>query len=294
MNPPDFFGPGHRACAGCGCVITLRHVLQALDGKCFVVNSTGCMEVVSTPYPESSWDVPYIHSLFENAGAVASGIESALKALGRKDEGKVVVIAGDGATADIGVQTLSGMLFRGHDVLYICYDNEAYMNTGVQMSGLTPLGAHTTTSPAGKVIPGNSLDKKDMPSFALAHKARYVATSSIAYLGDIKKKVRKAGGIVGPSYIQIHSPCVPGWGYDSSKTVEVARLAVETGLYPIFEYENGELISVRKIKKRKPVEEYLRMQARFRHLFKDERGKEIIEKIQEIADMNAKKFGLDA
>ncbi len=252
------------------------------------------MEVVSTPYPESSWDVPYIHSLFENAGAVASGIESALKALGRKDEGKVVVIAGDGATADIGVQTLSGMLFRGHDVLYICYDNEAYMNTGVQMSGLTPLGAHTTTSPAGKVIPGNSLDKKDMPSFALAHKARYVATSSIAYLGDIKKKVRKAGGIVGPSYIQIHSPCVPGWGYDSSKTVEVARLAVETGLYPIFEYENGELISVRKIKKRKPVEEYLRMQARFRHLFKDERGKEIIEKIQEIADMNAKKFGLDA
>jgi pyruvate ferredoxin oxidoreductase beta subunit len=288
------FGPGHRACAGCGCAVTIRHVLEALEGKCFVVNSTGCMEVVSTPYPESSWEVPYIHSLFENASAVAAGIETALKSLSREHEGKVVVIAGDGATADIGVQTLSGMMFRGHDILYVCYDNEAYMNTGVQMSGLTPLGAHTTTSPAGKSIPGNLGPKKDMPAIALAHGAKYVATASMAFLADIKKKIRKARDITGPSYIQIHSTCVPGWGIDSARSVEIARLAVETGLYPIFEYENGQLVSVRKIKNRKPVEEYLKVQARFRHLFKDERGKEIIEKIQEIADYNAQYYGLDA
>ncbi len=288
-----FFGSGHGACPGCGLPIAVKNALKALEGKCFVVNPTGCLEIISSQYGRNAWGVPYIHSVFENAAAVAAGIEAALKAMGRKDEGKVVVFAGDGATADIGIGTLSGAMDRNHDIIYICLDNEAYQNTGHQQSGLTPPGEATTTTPVGKLLPGKVGKKKDMVAFALAHGVPYVATSSVAFPADIRRKVKKAANIEGFAYIQIHSTCVTGWGIDSSKAIEVARLAIETGLYPIVEYENGKLVSVRKIKDRKPVTEYLKPQRRFRHLFTHPRGKEIIDLLQRIADENAARFGLD-
>ena len=289
-----FFSSGHGACPGCALPIAVKNVLYALEGKCFVVNPTGCLEIISSQYDRSAWGVPYIHSVFENAAAVAAGIEAALKALGREDEGHVVVFAGDGATADIGIGCLSGMFDRNHDVLYICLDNEAYQNTGNQQSGLTPPGSNTTTTPAGKVLPGKVGKKKDMVAFALAHKIPYVATASVAFPQDIRRKVKRAVEFEGSKYIQIHCPCVTGWGINSNDTIKVAKLAVETALYPIVEYENGELVRVRKIKDRKPVEEYLKPQRRFRHLFKHPKGKEVIAELQKIADENAKKFGLDA
>jgi len=289
-----YFASGHGACPGCGLPIAVKNVLEALDGKCFVANSTGCLEIISSQYDRSAWGVPYIHSLFENVAAVAAGIEAALKALGRKDEGHVVVFAGDGATADIGIGPLSGMFDRNHDVLYICLDNEAYQNTGNQQSGLTPTGSNTTTSPVGKLMPGKLGRKKDMVSIALAHGVPYVASASVAFPRDIRRKAKKAIEFEGAKYIQIHSPCVTGWGINGKDAIKVAKLAFETALYPIVEFENGELVRVRKIKNRKPVEEYLKMQKRFRHLFKHPQGREIIEAIQRIADENARRYGLDA
>ena len=289
----EYFAPGHGACPGCGLAIATRNALEALEGKVFVSNSTGCLEIISSMYNRSAWGVPYIHSVFENAGAVAAGIEAALKALGRKDEGHVVVFAGDGATADIGIGTLSGMFDRNHDVLYICLDNEAYQNTGNQQSGLTPPGANTTTTPAGKILPGKLGRKKDMVSIAVAHGIPYVASASVAFPMDIRRKVKKAVEIEGAKYIQIHCPCIPGWGIQGKDVVPLARLAVETALYPLVEFENGELVKVRKIKDRKPVEEYLRPQRRFRHLFKHPEGKKMLEMIQRIADENAKRYNLD-
>ncbi|MDI9609731.1 MAG: thiamine pyrophosphate-dependent enzyme [Archaeoglobales archaeon] len=287
-----FFGRGHGACPGCGLTTAVRNVLNALDGRCFVANSTGCLEIISSQYGRNAWGVPYIHSLFDNTAAVACGISEALKALRREEEGKVVVLAGDGATADIGL-TLHGMFDRNHDVIYICLDNEAYQNTGHQQSGLTPFGESTTTTPAGKLILGKMGRKKDMVAIAVAHGSPYVATSSAVLPADIRRKVKKAAGIEGAKYIQIHCPCVTGWGIDGKDVVKVGNLAIETALYPIVEFENGELSSVRKIKDRKPVEEYLKPQRRFRHLFTDPRGKEVIAEIQRIADRNAEKYGLD-
>ena len=289
----EYFAPGHGACPGCGLAIATRNALEALEGKVFVSNSTGCLEIISSMYNRSAWGVPYIHSLFENAGAVAAGIEAALKALGRKDEGHVVVFAGDGATADRGIGPLSGMFDRNHDVRYICLDNEAYQNTGNQQSGLTPTGANTTTTPAGKILPGKLGRKKDMVSIAVAHGVPYVASASIAFPMDIRRKVKRAVEFEGAKYIQIHCPCVPGWGIQGKDVVPLARLAVETALYPLVEFKNGELVKVRKIKDRKPVEEYLRPQRRFRHLFKHPEGKKILEIIQKIADENAKRYNLD-
>lgn len=288
-----FFGSGHGACPGCGLTIAVKNTLEALNGKCFVANPTGCLEIISSQYGRNAWGVPYIHSLFENVAAIAAGIDAALKAMGRRDEGKIVVFAGDGATADIGIGTLSGAMDRNHNIIYICLDNEAYQNTGHQQSGLTPPGEATTTTPVGKISPGKIGKKKDMVAFALAHGCPYVATSSVAFPADIRRKVKKAASIEGFAYIQIHSSCVMGWGIDGNQSIEVARLAVETGLYPIVEYENGKLVSVRKIKDRKPVIEYLKVQRRFRHLLKHPKGKEIIERLQQIADENAKKYGLD-
>lgn len=287
-----FFGRGHGACSGCGLAIAVRNVLEALEGKCFVANSTGCLEIISSQYGKNAWGVPYIHSLFDNTAAVACGISEALKALGREDEGKVVVLAGDGATADIGL-TLHGMFDRNHDVIYICLDNEAYQNTGHQQSGLTPLGEETTTTPVGKNMLGKMGRKKDMVSIALAHGSPYVATSSAVLPADIRRKVKKAAEIYGAKYIQIHCPCVTGWGIDGKDVVRVGNLAIETALYPIVEFENGKLKTVRKIKDRKPVEEYLKLQRRFRHLFTDPRGKDVIAEIQKIADYNAERYGLD-
>ncbi|MEM3477089.1 MAG: thiamine pyrophosphate-dependent enzyme [Archaeoglobaceae archaeon] len=287
-----FFGRGHGACPGCGLVIAVRNVLDALEGKCFVVNPTGCLEIISSQYGRNAWNVPYIHSLFDNAAAVASGIAEALKALGREDEGKVVVLAGDGATADIGL-TLHGMFDRNHDVIYICLDNEAYQNTGHQQSALTPFGEATTTTPAGKLSLGKMGRKKDMVAIALAHGSPYVATSSAVLPADIRRKVKKAASIEGAKYIQIHCPCVTGWGIDGKDVVRVGTLAIETALYPIVEFERGKLVTVRKVKDRKPVEEYLKLQRRFRHLFTSPEGKNVISEIQKIADENAKRYGID-
>ncbi len=288
----SLLAPGHRGCAGCCDALAGKFVLDAIGEDCIVVSPTGCLEVFTTPYPESAWGVPWIHSLFENAAAVASGIEAALKMMGKSGT-KVLVVGGDGATMDIGFQAISGAFERGHDFIYVCVDNEAYMNTGVQRSSGTPLFASTTTSPAGKVSFGNPQHKKDMPAIMAAHGSPYVATASISYAPDLMKKLKKAREVKGPTYIHVHAPCCTGWKFESSKTIEVGKLAVETALWPLYEIENGAVTNVRKLKNRKPVEEYLRMQGRFKHLFMMQGGAEEIKKIQAIADWNVKHFGLE-
>jgi pyruvate ferredoxin oxidoreductase beta subunit len=288
----ELFAPGHSACAGCGQSLAVRLVLRASGPNVIATAATGCLEVFSSAYPRSAWGVPWIHSLFENSAAVAAGVESALRALGRADEAKVIAQGGDGGTADIGLQALSGMWERGHDVLYICYDNEAYMNTGIQRSGLTPFDARTTTSPPGKASWGNWRPKKDMPAIAAAHHISYVATATVGYPQDLEKKVKKALSITGPKYLQIHVPCPLGWGFDTSLSIELAKLAVATGLCPLFEMENGVVTAVRKIMKKRPVEEYLKAQTRFRHLFATPNGEQEIAAIQAIADENIQHYGL--
>jgi pyruvate ferredoxin oxidoreductase beta subunit len=282
------FKPGHTACAGCGQAIGARTVVETSGPNTILVNNTGCLEVFTTRYPETAWGVPWIHSLFENAAAVASGVEAALIYLGKKDKINVIAQAGDGGTADIGLQALSGMFERGHDILYCCYDNEAYMNTGIQRSGLTPFYTATSTTPLGVQSSGNIRPKKPMPEIAAAHGIPYVATASAGLVQDLQRKVKKALSIKGAKYIQIHSPCPLGWRHEPESTLDVAKLAVETGLYPMLEFENGQLSSVRKITP-KPVEEYLKAQARFRHLLKNP---EAIKLIQGIADKNIDKYKL--
>jgi pyruvate ferredoxin oxidoreductase beta subunit len=278
--------PGHTGCAGCGQAIAARLVLKAAGPRVIVANATGCLEVYTTTYPRSSWEVPWIHSLFENAASVASGMEVALKAMGRFEGIKIIAQAGDGGTADIGIGCLSGMFERGHDVLYICYDNEAYMNTGYQRSSLTPLAARTTTSPPGRFSYGNRTRKKNIPLIAVAHGVPYVATATPAEPRDLMRKVQKALEIEGPKYLHLLVPCVPGWGIESELSVEMARLAVETCLFPVMEIENGVITKVKKPKERRPVEEYLRPQKRFAHLFKPG-GEQILEEMRRIADGNA-------
>ncbi|MDD5290506.1 MAG: thiamine pyrophosphate-dependent enzyme [Patescibacteria group bacterium] len=288
--------PGHRACAGCGQMIAARTVAEALGPDVIIANATGCLEVTTTPYPESAWGMPWIHSLFENASAVASGILAALKQKGDKKT-KVIAQAGDGGTFDIGIGLISGMWERGENILYICYDTEAYSNTGIQASGATPWAANTTTTPAG-IGPtidaiGSHQRKKDMIAIALAHGLPYVAQSTSGFTEDIARKVKKALAIQGPSYIQILTPCVPGWNIDPSQTIKTGKLAAQTGLYPLLEYENGQLTNVSKIPTPEPkVEEYLKLQGRFKHLFKDQKGKEQIEYIQKLANQNIAKYGL--
>jgi len=290
MITESLLAPGHRGCAGCGASLAAKFVLEGAGSDCIVCGPTGCLEVFTTPYPESAWRVPYIHSLFENPAAVASGIETALAARGNTHT-KVLVIAGDGSTFDIGIRSISGAFERGHNMTYVCYDNEAYMNTGIQRSAATPFDASTTTSPSGTVSYGNPFPKKDMPAILVAHGSPYVATASIAYPKDVIRKIKTATETEGPTYVQIHASCCTGWYFDSSLGVDVVRLAVETALYPIFEIVDGKLGKVHKIKQ-KPVEEYLRMQKRFAHLFKDESGRDEIAKIQAIADENVRKYGL--
>ncbi|MDD5692064.1 MAG: thiamine pyrophosphate-dependent enzyme [Candidatus Omnitrophica bacterium] len=290
MENSPLFKSGHTACAGCGQAIAARMVVEAAGPNTIIANNTGCLEVFTTKFPETAWGVPWIHSLFENSAAVASGVEAALKYLGKKDNINVIAQGGDGSTADIGLQALSGMLERGHDILYVCYDNEAYMNTGVQRSGLTPFDTNTTTSPAGAQSSGNIRPKKPMPEIALAHGIPYVATASAGFPQDIQRKVKKAISIKGPKYIQIHVPCPLGWRHESNQMIPVAKLAVDCGLYPLFEYENGVLIAQKKITP-KPVEEYLKSQGRFKHLLNNP---EEIKKIQAIADNNIMKYNLKA
>jgi pyruvate ferredoxin oxidoreductase beta subunit len=287
---------GHRACQGCGEALGARYAIDAAmagsNNQLIAVNATGCLEVFSTPYPESSWQVPWIHSLFGNAPAVATGVAAAMKVKGKTDV-RVVAQGGDGGTTDIGFGCLSGMFERNDDVLYICYDNEAYMNTGVQRSSATPPAARTaTTMPVGPE-PGNVFGQgKNLPQIAMAHGIPYVATATVADLRDLEYKVRKAMDIHGARYIHIFVPCPLGWGTASHDTIRIARLAKESGMFPVFEAEHGEVVSVLKIRHKVPVEDYLKPQKRFAHLFGTHAHPEIVARIQAIADRNIRKYGL--
>ncbi|MDH5764421.1 MAG: thiamine pyrophosphate-dependent enzyme [Gammaproteobacteria bacterium] len=287
---------GHRACQGCGEALGARmaidKVMELSKNKVHVVNATGCLEVFTTPFPETSWNVPWLHSLFGNAPAVATGVQAALKAKGMED---VTVIAqgGDGSTVDIGFGCLSGMFERNDDVLYICYDNEAYMNTGVQRSGATPPTARTATTPLSGPHPGNNFGQgKNVPKIAMAHGIAYVATATIANVRDLEAKVAKAMSMKGARYLHIHVPCPLGWGSLPKDTIKLARLAVESGLYPLFEGEHGEITGVTKIRKKVPVDEYLKLQRRFVHLFKKGADTEDLAGVQAIADAHIKYYGL--
>jgi len=298
MDRSNSITSGHRACQGCGEVLGARYVLdaamRATGGNMVAANATGCLEVFSTPYPESSWQIPWVHSLFGNAPAVASGIAAALRAKGRADT-RVVGQAGDGGTVDIGFGCLSGMFERNDDVLFVCYDNEGYMNTGVQRSGATPPAARTAnTKPVGPE-PGNVFGQgKSVPLIAMAHEIPYVATATIADLRDLEHKVEKAMSIRGARYLHVFVPCPLGWGSASKDTILIARLAKETGIFPVFEAENGEVTGVSKIRRQVPVEEYLKLQRRFAHLFGDQPRDDIIARIQAGADRNIERFGLAA
>ncbi len=286
---------GHRACQGCGEALGARYAvdaaMRAANGRLIAANATGCLEVFSTPYPESSWQIPWMHSVFANAASVATGIAAALKVKGQKDV-RVIAQGGDGGTTDIGFACLSGMFERNDDVLYICYDNEAYMNTGVQRSSATPPAARTATTPAAGEHPGNPFGTgKNLPLIAMAHHIPYVATASVANLHDLESKVRRAMEFHGARYVHIHVPCPLGWGSNPSDTIRVARLAVESGLFPLFEAQYGELTNSQKIRRKVPVEEYLRLQKRFSHLF-SRKDDQAIDLIQRIADRNIAKFGL--
>jgi pyruvate ferredoxin oxidoreductase beta subunit len=265
------FAPGHRACIGCGEALAVRMVCKILGDNCIIVNATGCMEIVSSQLPFTSWTVPWIHTLFENTAAVASGIEAATKVLSRKGkvdlkDVTVVAMAGDGGTSDIGLQALSGALERGHRMLYICFDNEAYMNTGVQRSSATPFGATTTTSPAGKKSIGQSNWKKNLPAIAAAHNIPYVATATPSFYHDLMLKVKKGMEANGPAYLQILSVCPTGWRCPTESIIEVGRLAVLSGVFPLYEVENGKHKISLNPEKLKPVSEYMKSQGRFRHL----------------------------
>ncbi|MGM0609736.1 MAG: pyruvate synthase subunit PorB, partial [Thermodesulfobacteriota bacterium] len=266
---------GHRACQGCGEILAMGMVMKAAGPNTIVANATGCMEIVTSPFPETAWKVPWIHVAFENTAAVASGIESAIQVLYKKGRLKdkkpnIIAFAGDGGTADIGLQALSGALERGHNFLYVCLDNEAYMNTGIQRSSSTPYGAMTTTSPPGKASMGQKTWKKNVAMIAAAHEIPYVATASPAYYLDLMNKVRKSLAVDGPAYMQIYSPCPTGWRSKPNQSLTLAKLAVQTGAFPLYEVVNGEFNVTQKTKKLKPIQDYLKLQRRFRHLTEDD------------------------
>ena len=296
MERSNAITSGHRACQGCGEALGARFALdaamRAAGGQMITANATGCLEVFSTPYPESSWQIAWLHSLFGNAPAVSTGIAAALKANGRTDI-RVVGQGGDGGTVDIGFGCLSGMFERNDDVLYICYDNEGYMNTGVQRSGATPPAARTATTQAVGPEPGNTFGQgKFAPLIAMAHEIPYVATATVADLRDIERKVTRAMEFRGARYVHLLVTCPLGWGCASSDSIKVARLAKESGLFPVFEAERGEVTGVSKIRRQVPVEEYLQLQRRYAHLFEPEVRTDVIERIQERADRYIRRFGL--
>ncbi len=274
VTKKENFAPGHRACIGCGEALAVRLVCKALGQNVIIANATGCIEIISSQLPWTSWRVPWIHTLFENTAAVASGVEAGLKVMRRKGRGtgqdvNVVAIAGDGGTSDIGLQALSGALERGHDFLYICFDNEAYMNTGIQRSSATPYGASTTTSPAGKLSIGQFSWKKDMPAIVAAHNISYVATACHSYPFDLMAKVAKGIATRGPAYIHILSVCPTGWRCPTDLTVRMGRLAVETGVFPLYEVEDGKYKLSLDLPQLRPIQDYLKLQGRFRHLGED-------------------------
>jgi pyruvate ferredoxin oxidoreductase beta subunit len=296
MQRTNSLNSGHRACQGCGEALGARYAIdaamRATDNQIVACNATGCLEVFSTPYPETSWQIPWIHSLFGNAAAVATGVAAAMKVKGRKDV-RVIAQGGDGGTTDIGFGCLSGMFERNDDVLYICYDNEAYMNTGVQRSSATPPAARTATTMALGPEPGHAFGQgKNVPLIAMAHGIPYVATASVAYLRDLEEKVSRAMTAKGARYIHILVPCPLGWGAEPHDTIKLARLAVETGLFPLFEAEHGEVVRTTPIRHRVPVEEYLKPQKRFAHLFGKTPAVDTIARIQAMADRNIRKYRL--
>ncbi len=295
-NRSNSINSGHRACQGCGEALGARYALdaamRATSGQLVAVNATGCLEVFSTPYPETSWQIPWLHSLFGNAPAVASGVAAAMRVKGRSDV-RVVAQGGDGGTVDIGMGPLSGMFERNDDVLYICYDNEAYMNTGVQRSGATPPTARTTTTQAVGGHPGQRFGQgKDMPRIAMAHDIGYVATATVADLHDLENKVTTAMGIRGARYLHILVPCPLGWGSASNDTINLARLATQSGLFPVYEAINGEITKVAKIRRQVPVADYLKRQRRFAHLFGAEPAVDDLARLQALADRNIARYGL--
>ncbi len=277
----EYFASGHRACAGCGEALVVRHVVKAAGPNSIAVMSTGCMEVVSTPYPETAWEIPWIHVAFENNAAVASGIDAALKMQGKRKGINLLVFGGDGASFDIGFGALSGAIERGHRFTYIATDNEAYMNTGVQRSGATPFLASTTTSPAGSKIHGKQQPKKPLPLIVASHGIRYVATVTPANVFDLHKKVKKALATEHASFIHAFSVCPVGWRSKSDQTIEIAKLAVQTRVFPLYEIEDGVLKFSQRIEKKnaKPVKEYLQTQGRFKHLTEEE-----VQKVQAYVD----------
>jgi len=296
MRRTNSLNSGHRACQGCGEALGARYAIdaamEATRNRLIAANATGCLEVFSTPYPETSWQIPWIHSLFGNAAAVATGIAAAMRVKGQNDV-RVVAQGGDGGTTDIGFGCLSGMFERNDDVLFICYDNEAYMNTGVQRSSATPPAARTnTTMPVGQELGNRFGQGKNLPAIAMAHEIPYVATATVAELHDLEAKVKTAMGIRGARYIHILVPCPLGWGHASHDTIRIARLAKETGLFPVFEATQGEVTSVSRIRRRQPVEAYLRPQKRFAHLFGDPPNSAVIAQLQALADRNIRRYGL--
>jgi len=285
LTQKEYFAPGHRACQGCAEALAVRLIAKALGRNVVIASATGCMEIVSSPFPFTSWRVPWFHVAFENTAAVASGIESGLKILmrkGRIPSKKIVTlgIAGDGGTADIGLQALSGALERGHDMIYVCTDNEAYMNTGIQRSSSTPFGAATTTSPAGKVKMGQMTWKKNMAAIAAAHNIPYVATACPSYPIDLVQKVKKAAAIEGPAYLHILSVCPTGWRSTPENSIKLGRLAAETGVFPLYEIERGQYRLNADFPKLRPLKEYTKLQGRFRHL-SDEMLQEIEKRVHQ-------------
>lgn len=288
---------GHRACQGCGEALGARYAIdaamRATHNQVIAVNATGCLEVFTTPYPETSWQIPWVHSLFGNAAAVASGVAAAMRVKGRT-EVRTIAQGGDGGTTDIGFGCLSGMFERNDDVLYVCYDNQGYMNTGVQRSSATPPTARTATTPAVGKDPGNVFGTgKSMPLLAMAHKIPYVATANVAALHDLEQKVTRAMNIKGSRYIHIFVPCPLGWGSKPEDTIHVARQAIKCGLFPLFEAEYGKVTSTVPIREKVSVEEYLKIQKRFAHLFRGgEENQRKIAAIQAMADENIEQFNL--
>ncbi len=288
---PERLTGGHRLCPGCGEPIVVRQVLMGTESPVIAASATGCLEVSTTIFPYTAWAIPWLHIAFENAAASISGIEGmyqSLKKQGKLDadlDYKFVAFAGDGGTYDIGIQALSGAVERGHDFLYVCLNNEAYMNTGVQRSSATPMGAHTTTSPAGSVIPGKTMHRKDLTEIMVAHDMPYVAQSIPGRWRDLTSKAEKAFATVGPAFINVLTPCPLGWGCDGAATVELSMLAVDTCMWPLYEVVEGEYKITYTPKEKKPIEDFLKPQARFKHLFKGDEGEAVRARMQEWVDM---------
>jgi pyruvate ferredoxin oxidoreductase beta subunit len=286
---PERLGPGHRLCAGCGASIAVRQVLMGAGDSAVVAGcATGCLEVATTIYPFTAWNIPFIHNAFENSAATISGVETAYRAL--KKQGKIkkdikfIAFGGDGGTYDIGLQSLSGALERGHNFVYVCYDNGAYMNTGIQRSGATPTGASTTTAPAGKTSSGKPQLRKDLTAIVAAHRIPYVAQCSISNWNDLVTKSQKAFAAEGPAFLNVLALCHRGWRYPQENGVAIAKIAVDTCFWPLYEIENGKKYKINyKPKEKKPITDWLKSQGRFNHLFKP--GNEsIIKAIQEDID----------